>query len=856
MAKVNPLLASFNSGEFSPKMAARVDIAQYPSACETAENLVALPQGGFARRPGTRYIGNAKDPNAKSRLLPFQFSAEQAYAIEAGNNYFRFFTNQAALFAPLTDAAITNGTFTGGITGWTDLSTGSSSISAIVNRMALNAIGGADAHAQQSVTISGTYLGVSHVLRFTVFGTDTYSTPIGGAGAKVKLRIGTTSGGSEIVSDVEFSAGYHCYSFAPNVTTFYVQFIASGTNRRVSIDDVSFVSNAPIEIGSPYSTSDISKIATAQSSDVMYMAKGYHNDSTAIIPVYKLLRRGALSWSNEEVVFQDGPYLDANTTATTLSSAATTGQRITITASSTTGINGGAGFTVNDVGRCVRIQHGTNEPGFGIIIRHYGFTSVGVDILRDFNATTAVATWSLGALAPVTGYPTAIAFHDQRLVVAGTRSQPQSIFASQSADLENMRPDSYVSGAVAIESDDALNFTIASREASGIQWMLSERGLILGTQSGEWGVSSQGVTITPTDIGAKQTSTNGSKAARPLLVNSVVMFIQRAGRRLLDYQFQFERDGFVARDVSKLADHVTASGITEIHYQAQPNPLVWAVRNDGALAILTYDPSQEVIGWTRFKMGGSFGSGGAVVESVAIIPGEDGGGRTYNSGERDEVWISVKRTINGATIRHIEVFEGIWEGPYRNDFENDADYKVQVLEDQKDAFYVDCGLTYNGAATTTISGLSHLEGETVKVWADGGLHSDKVVSSGAITLDYEASIVHVGLGYRHKYKSLKLAYGAAAGTAVAKTKIIQGVTFILLDTTTFKYGPTYDVITDMEFREATDPTDTPVPMFTGEREASLRGGWSKDSRIYLESDAPGPFYLLALAPEMKTNESL
>ncbi len=855
MAKVNPLLASFNSGEFSPKMAARVDIAQYPSACETAENLVALPQGGFARRPGTRYIGDAKDPNAKARLLPFQFSTEQSYAIEAGNNYFRFFTNQAALFAPLTDAAITNGSFTGGITGWTDQSTGAAAISGTNNELSLDATGADIAWAEQAITISGAYTAVQHILKFEFRGTNAYQAIKGSAGGKLKLRIGSTSTGNEILDDIEFGAGYHCYSFTPFVTTFYVQFLQDN-GRSMAIDNVSFINDAPIEVDSPYPSADLNCIQTAQSADVMYMVKGYTDECPGITFPYKLLRRGASSWSMEEVQFQDGPYLDANTTATTLASAATSGKYIRITASSKVGINGGAGFSVNDVGRLIRIQHGTNEPGWAVIVHRFGLTDVDVDIIRAFNATTAVTTWSFGAFSETTGFPSAVTFHDQRLALAGTRSQPQTVFASQSADLENMRPDSYVSGAVAIEADDALNFTIASREASGIQWMLSERGLILGTQSGEWGVSSQGVTITPTDIGAKQTSTNGSKAARPLLVNSVVMFIQRAGRRLLDYQFQFERDGFVARDVSKLADHVTASGITEIHYQAQPNPLVWAMRNDGVLAVLTYDPSQEVIGWTRFKLGGSFGSGGAVVESVAVIPGEDGGGRTYDSGERDEVWVSVKRTINGATIRHIEVFEGVWEGPYRNDFENDADYKAQVLEDQKGAFYVDCGLTYNGAATTTISGLDHLEGETVKVWADGGLHSDKVVSSGAITLDYEASIVHVGLGYRHKYKSLKLAYGAAAGTAVAKTKRIQGVTFILLDTTTFKYGPTYDVITDMEFREATDPTDTPVPMFTGERGASLRGGWSKDSRIYLESDAPGPFYLLALAPEMKTNESL
>lgn len=853
MAKVNPLLASFNAGEFSPKMAARVDIAQYPSACETAENLIALAQGGFARRPGTRYIGDAKDPDAKVRLLPFEFSTEQAYVIEAGDNYFRFFTNQAALFAPLTDAAITNGTFTGGITGWTDQSTGAASIAGVSNTLDLAATGADVAWAEQAVAVGGSYTSTTHVLKFTVFSSVSgYSVS---AGAKIKLRIGTTSTGSEIVNDIEFGAGYHCYSFEPTATTIYVQFL-NANGRSVYIDNVSLISNAAVELPTPYSTSDVAKIAMAQSADVVYMAKGYSNASTTLIAPYKLSRRGALSWSLEKVQLQDGPYLDQNESATTMTPGATTGNGIAVTASGFSDINDGIGITTADIGRLIRIQHGTNEPGWAVIASVTSTVLFSVNILRDFSATTATATWSLGAFSDYTGYPSAVTFHDQRLAFAGTRSQPQTVFMSQSADLENMRPDSYVSAAVAIESDDALNFTIASREASGIQWMLSERGLILGTQSGEWSVTSQGVTLTPTDIGAKQSSTNGSKSARPLLVNSVVMFIQRAGRRLLDYQYQFERDGFVARDVTKLAEHVTASGITEIHYQSQPTPLVWALRNDGVIAMLTYDPSQEVIGWTRIKVGGSFGSGNAVVESVALVPGEAGGGRTYDSDERDEVWLSVKRTINGATVRQIEVFEGVYEGPYRNDFDNDAVYTTQVLADQKNAFYVDCGLTYNGAATSSISGLDHLEGETVKVWADGGLQADKVVSSGAITLDYDAELVHVGLGYKHKYKSFKLAYGSSAGTAVAKTKRIQGVTFILLDTAIFSYGPTYDALSSLEFRRATDPTDTPVPLFTGEREVSMGGGWSKDSRIYIESDTPAPFFLLALAPEMKTNESL
>ena len=193
----------------------------------------------------------------------------------------------------------------------------------------------------------------------------------------------------------------------------------------------------------------------------------------------------------------------------------------------------------------------------------------------------------------------------------------------------------------------------------------------------------------------------------------------------------------------------------------------------------------------------------------------------------------VKRTINGATKRYVEFFE--------RDFETE--------DDQEDAYYADSLLTYDDVLTTSITGLGHLEGETVKIWADGAVRPDKIVSGGAITLDTEASVAQIGLGYTHTIKTLKIEGGNPAGTAVGRTKKIYGVTFVLLESHTIKYGPDASNLKEVEFREVGDPMDAAIPLFTGEEFREFEGNWQPDSRIVIQNDDPAPFTLLSIVLE-------
>ena len=245
MPKASPLQPALNAGEFSPRMVAREDFAKYPLASAVMENFLPLPQGGAMRRPGTRYVATVKDSAKKPRLLEFEFSVVQSYILEAGEDtsaggYLRFYRDRGQIVASDTDAAIANGGFESDIAGWTDQSGAGSSIAhdAANKRLSLTSNGTTNAHAEQGVTVSAGDMGKEHVIRFRVFGAP---------GDSVKLRLGTTSTGKELVDDKAFSVGNHCYAFTPGATTFYVQFL-HGVGKTLQVDDVSLLDEAAIFI--------------------------------------------------------------------------------------------------------------------------------------------------------------------------------------------------------------------------------------------------------------------------------------------------------------------------------------------------------------------------------------------------------------------------------------------------------------------------------------------------------------------------------------------------------------------------------------------------------------------------------
>ena len=575
--------------------------------------------------------------------------------------------------------------------------------------------------------------------------------------------------------------------------------------------------NVVYTLATQYATADLPNLKFAQSADVMYICHPNY-------PVHKLSRTGHTSWTLEDVYFDNGPFLDHNTTLTTLTASATTGNGITITASDIVGINGGTGFKSSDVGRLIHL--GTNN-GHVEIISVASTLSVTADVIETLSTTSATADWSLGAWSITTGYPSTVSFYEQRLVFAGSTNNPQTLWFSKSGDYENFNENYH--GTVA--DDDAITYTIASNQVNAIRFISATRSLIVGTVGGEFSVSGGGTDdpVTPTNILIKKQSNHGCANSDAIPVGNVTLFLQRAKRKIRELAYNYDVDGYVAPDMTILAEHISESGIKIMSYQQEPNQIIWCVREDGKLVGLTYQREQQVVAWHQHTFGGAFGSGIAMCESIATIPTDD---KEY------QTWVIVKRTINGVTRRYVE---------YMNTFDFDE-------TDNTTFNFLDSQLSYSGSATTTISGLEHLNGQTVSVLADGSTHPNRTVSNGTITLARSASKVKVGLPYTSLLQTMRIDAGSQNGTSQSKTKRIFDISLRLYQTVGVEVGPDLNNMESIPFRSSANPMDQAIPVFTGDKGIEFRGNYESDGFIFVRQTQPLPLTVLSLYPELVTND--
>ena len=447
---------------------------------------------------------------------------------------------------------------------------------------------------------------------------------------------------------------------------------------------------------------------------------------------------------------------------------------------------------------------------------------------------TGHTSWTLTTVSftgspslPISGSnnrPSCVSFYEQRLAFAGTNNNPQTIWFSKAGDYEN-----FTTGT---NADDAMIYTIASNQVNAIRYLKAQRTLIVGTSGGEFTVSADGTdaSITPTNINIKKQSSYGSANVDAVAAGNAVLFLQKAKRKIRELAYNFDSDSYVAPDLTILNDIVTESGIVQMEWQQEPDNILWCVREDGQLAALTYQRSEAVVSWHRHILGGSFNGGNAVVESIASISGDL---------NEDELWVIVKRTVNGATVRYIECF-------------SDFDFDETEATDFK---FLDSHLNYSGASTTTLSGLSHLEGQTVSILADGSVHANKTVSSGSITLDRAVTKACVGLAYDSILQTMRIEGGAAEGTSQGKTKRISKVVLRLFETVGVKVGPSLSNLEVVPFRTTSSNLSAPVDtLIEGDKEIEFDDDYNSDGYIFIKQDQPLPASILAIYPTLVTND--
>ena len=924
MPRTTAALNSFVSGEFSAKLDGRTDFEKYASGCKTLENMLVHPQGAAARRVGTQFISEVKTSSAKTRLIPFEFSTTQTYVLEFGNTYIRMFKDKGQ---------ITEGDVT--VTAITKANPG------VVTATS-------HGYADGDIVILSSVVGMTEVngKTFKVSNKDTNTFEL------------------ENVDGVDVdTSGFTTYSSGGDANKIY-------------------------EIVSPYLTAELFEIKFAQSADVMYIVHPNHE-------TMKLSRTGHTAWTLTEVAFTDGPYLSTNTTATTLTPASVgVATGVNITASAITGINGGVGWLATDVGRILKFNSGK-----AIITARTNTTVVVATITTAFTNTDATAAFNLGAFSDTTGHPSCVSFFEQRLVFAGTTDEPQTLYFSKSGDYENMT--------TGTNADDAMVYTIASNQVNKIRYLKAVRTLLIGTTGGEFSVSADGTdaAVTPTNVTIKRQSSFGAANVDAQPAGNAVLFLQRAKRKIRELAYNYDSDGYVAPDLTILNETVTNSGITEMAYQQAPDSILWCVRDDGVLAGLTYQRTDNVVAWHRHIIGGksdtgkniiqqkiNFTANGTIVNGAAnsitlashglvtndpiyyyaaanpitgissgslyyvittdantiklsltaalsaagtaisltapstastqsiyqgvnissnvIYSSAHGlktgdiifydnvgttiGGLSENtsyyvsrvddnqfklysdsnlvnvvsltsahtseqvdnilqnakvesvatiSGDlnEDELWIVSQRWVNGAVRRFVECF-------------SDFDFDETAPEDFK---FLDSHLSYSGVAVSSLSGLDHLEGETVSILADGATHATKVVSSGAISLDRAATKVVVGLPYSSVLQTMRIEGGAGQyeGTAQGKIKRISKVVLRLFETVGAKVGPSLDNLETVPFRTTSGAMDLPVSTFlAGDKEVEFADDYNTDGFIFVKQEQPLPLTILALYPTIVTND--
>ncbi len=821
MPKVSKAFANFTAGEVTPKLYGRTDISKYDNGAETVENFLVQPHGGLLRRPGTRFVAEVKSSDDAVRLVPFEYNVEQAYVLEFGPLYFRIYKD-------------------GG-----QVTSGGNAVEVTTVYPAADLDGLKFAQAADTMYVVSPNHPIYKITR-TSHTAWTITEVVTSRGPMLDENATTTT----LTPDSRDGT--------VQLTASASTFVSTDVGRLVKVFEgyvrIATFTSATVVSGAAQELEDgRSEILPSYVADTISFHEG-DPDSTALE-------------HNDRIEDSAAAFIDEGFES---------GQTIIISGS--TSNNSTAGFLIVDVTDSVL----TLAPGADLTTET---ADTGHTIQGKLEATDK---WSLGAFSDTTGYPRAVAFYEQRLVFAGTDNQPQTLFFSQGGDFENFEGGT--------EADDGMVYTIGSNQVNVIRFLASTRNLVCGTSGGEFAVRAGGTdeAITPTNIQIKQQTAHGAADIQPVQAGNAILFVQRAKRKVLELQYNFDADGYVAPDVALISEHITEHGLDELAFQQEPDSILWSVRGDGQLACMTYKREEKVIGWTRQIVGGSFDGGSAVVENIATIPGDL---------DEDQVWVVVRRTINGATKRYIE---------YIRDF----DFGTDVT----DARFVDSSLTYTGETSTlngaitssattialadasafassgaikigtevitytgkstndltgctrsvvgaaaahssgatvtqaalTLSGLTHLEGETVSILGDGSVHPDKTVSSGAVTLERYVTKAHAGLAYNSTLRTLRVDAGSRIGTSQGKIKRIHELTVRLRRSVGLKVGRNADNLDVVPFRSSATAMDSPIALFTGDKEIELGGNYDTDGQLTIRQDQPLPMNILAVYATLST----
>lgn len=884
MSRANIPFFAFNQGEIGERVLLRTRLEKYPATAEIMENWLPEVEGEMFMRPGMIF-DEAVAGNAFTIEHSFVFNLSQTYMLALSGNALRIRQNGSTIVRQSVSSTISGGDFAD-LSAWTDISTGGGSASASGGKLVLTSDGTSVAGVRQQVSTGSPDV---------IHGLDLHVTR-----GSVIVSVGSTAGDDDLLKETTARTGRLSLSFTPTGSSYWVE-IKSREPVERQVESVAISPSGDLVLATPWAESQLRDLRFHQEGDVVYVVSGSD-------PVYRIERHGSAAWAVVEMEPKDGPFDIINTDQSlTVTPSVTTGNG-QLTASSAlfrsghvgalwqithtgqkqtaklagdnqftgeikvTGVGSSRAFTYTLAGTfsaTVTLQRsiGNNYSWtdyqtqtspvtdysvndgldnqivyYRLIIKSGDYTSGSVDATLDYSGgvttgivritavnsdtnadmevieglgdTTPTNEWAEGAWSQERGFPATIAEFDGRMWFG----KSGAYYGTYANTFESFKVDG--------GDSSAITRSIATGDP---KWIIGLQRLVLGTGTKEYSIRSTAFDepITITNLTRRTLSERGSANVQAIPIDTYAYFVSRTHAiQKLAYNIDFQ--GYRTTD-GQWALHKTIGepSILQMAVSRYPDTRVWMVRGDGQVIVLLSNAEHNAEAFARIVTDG-------VIESVAVEP-VDGDGE-------DIVRFVVKRTINGVEKRY---------------FEHLAPMDVT---DASMGQFADSCILYNGAATSTITGLDHLEGEEVVVWADGASHPNRTVSGGQITLERSASKVCVGLGYEARYKVSRLAYAAQAGTALGQKKRPVHITLFLRNSVSaLWYGQS---LNDNEMDRIGDRTptgsyyDTGPGLRTFETERlPMPKGFGTDARVCLKAKAPfGPVTVQGYVLGFQINE--
>jgi hypothetical protein len=802
MGVLTPFIKSFNAGELTPRLGGRIDLPKFRDGCRILENAICHVQGPATRRGAFRFVKEVKTSSKATRVVPFEVGTNAAYILEMGDLYFRFFYSNARIESGGVPVEV--------VTPYVE-----ADLFAVQNAQSADLLYLAHtSYAQRKLSrllADGTSWSFKQV---NFIPPPTFEDDTDYSGGTIKVALSALTGtGVKVVSStnvflasdkdrlLKYLDGRASFTAYVGTTEMTAEVLDGFPAALIDTTPVSTLTSAGATIDFSAVHGITAGQATAgiwlrlttgpQAGEMRQVASVTDTDTVLLVAPFSVAQV-AQNWSKHYAIPAASWKIGGSPVATLTPTVATPVGAITA-------LNlGAAGWRAVDVtlGKYVKVAGGIVK-----LTAYISPTSASGQIVKVLSGTAAVAAGAWTAEVPswsaTHGYPSAVCFYEQRLVFGGTTRQPTTIWGSVSGDYENF--------AAGVNAGDSFEHALTGLGVNAVRWLVPSKVLMGGTAASEFTIRGDGDTaLTPTNPRPLPETGHGSAPMMPVKIGPFVLFLQSHRRKIREITYDFQKDTFVAPDLTRFAEHVTAGGIVDMAYQQEPDSILWCVRADGVLLGLTYNREEEVFGWHRHVTDGLF-------ESVAVIPDP--------VNHRDQLWAVVKRTIGGATKRYIEYLD-------------------------PDVITADSFVRYQGAAATVITGLSHLEGKAVDVVADGFVVAGHTVAGGQITLAKAATNVIVGLHYETTVEPEPPEYLDDKGRHNIYLQK-QWAEVILRLYETGLSGVTVNG-KSLPARSGSDPLDTATALFTGDAQTPLLGT-TRAGVLTIKQTLPLPFTLLAIA---------